>query len=364
MLVHPLIFDPICKPRIWGGDRICSYWGRAQTGAGQEAIGESWELSDFEGSESVVSVGPARGRSLHALMGEWGDSLMGRVAPVDGRFPLLIKYLDAREALSVQVHPSETMARQIGGSVRVKHEAWYVLEASPGAFIYHGLIDGVSADSFRCAMLEGQPDDVLRRVPVRPGDCYYLPSGTPHALTAGILVAEVQTTSDTTYRTYDYGRIDAVTKQPRELHLEQAIQCIDFDSPSPPPTQERTHVASLWTAVTRLAACPSFMIERVRMVEGIEQQIPYAEPVIWIVLEGSGEIHWRSGARPITFRRADVVLLPALMEDPRVRILSATQWLEVTMPVKSSLADYERPPAEEGTPPTSKIVQINPFKRH
>jgi mannose-6-phosphate isomerase len=152
-------------------------------------------------------------------------------------------------------------------------------------------------------------------------------------LGAGVLVAEVQTPSDITYRTYDWGRVDAKTGQPRELHLEQALECIDFDSPSPPPMQERSHVASVWTAVTRLVTCPSFNIERVRMIEGTEQKIPYAEPVVWIVLEGVGEITWQQGGEPMAFKRGDTVLLPAALSDASLRITEAAQWLEVTVPV-------------------------------
>lgn len=349
MIVHPLIFEPIYKPKIWGGDRIFRYFNRSPVPA--EPIGESWELADLEEDQSRVAVGPAKGRALAELIEEWGKELLGTVGLMDGRFPLLIKFLDARESLSVQVHPSEAVARRLGGSVRVKHESWYILDSEPGGFILHGLEPGVDAATFREASLTGRIDGVLRRIEVRPGECYYLPSGTPHALGAGVLVAEVQTTSDITYRTYDWGRVDPGTGRPRELHLDQAIECIDFDSPAPPPQQERSHVASVWTTVTRMVACPSFVIERVRMVEGAEQQIPYAEPVVWIVLDGQGEVAWRSGAEPIRFGKGNVVLLPAGLRDARVRITSATQWLEVTVPVGSDLSGFERPAREDLAPP-------------
>jgi mannose-6-phosphate isomerase len=357
MLVHPLIFEPIYKPRIWGGDSIFSHLGRPPVQKGP--IGESWELADLEDDQSRVTAGPAKGRPLGELVREWGQELMGRVPLFQGRFPLLIKFLDARQTLSVQVHPSEAVAKRLGGAVRVKNEAWYVLSAEPGALIYHGLEPGITRAHFRDAMLSGHIEGVLRRVPVKTGECYYLPSGTPHALGAGVLAAEVQTPSDTTYRTYDWGRVDPATGQPRELHLEQALDCIDFDSPSPPPAQERSHVASLWTAVTRLVACPSFVIEQVRMVEGLEQAIPYAEPVVWIVLDGRGEIIWRDGAPALPFERGQVVLLPAALKDARVRVCTPMRWLEVTVPVPSDLAGYAHPPKGElaGEPP-SGLVQL------
>jgi mannose-6-phosphate isomerase len=383
MPASALIFEPIYKPRIWGGDRIFSFFGRTAPYAGP--IGESWELADLDQDQSVVAAGPARGKSLRDLIQAWGPDLMGGVplaapsspaqdplSPADpanpspartreGCFPLLIKFLDARNVLSVQVHPSEQVAARLGGDVRVKHEAWYVLAAEPGAVIYHGLEPGVDAARFREAMLTDQVEGILRKVPVRPGDCYFIPSGTPHALSAGILAAEVQTLSDTTYRAYDWGRLDPATHSPRPLHLDQAIECIDFDAPSPPPAQNRSHVVSLWTAVTRLVECPAFVIELVRMVEGIEQQIPYAEPVVWIVLEGEGQVLWERG-QSLPFGRGDVLLLPARLPDAHVRITTATRWLEVTVPVRSDLAGYPRPAPEDmrTVSPGGGLVQISP----
>lgn len=332
MAVHPLVFEPIYKPKIWGGDRIFAYWQRPNPY--DEPIGESWELADLEEDQSCVAAGPAAGKTITELIPSWGPELMGRVGLFEGRFPLLIKFLDARESLSVQVHPNEAVARKLGGNVRVKHEAWYILAAEPGGAIYHGLEAGVTADRLRHASLSGEVDGVLRKVDVSPGDCYYLPSGTPHALGAGVLVAEVQTSSDITYRTYDWGRVDPKTGRPRELHLEQALECIAFDSPSPAPMQKPSDAATGWDAATRLVTCPSFHIDRVRAEKRTERRIGHAEPVIWIILEGGGRIDWRTGAEPIPFKRGDTLLLPAASADARLRMSEATQWLEVTVPVK------------------------------
>src|SRR5688572_7876724 len=164
MLVAPLIFEPIYKPKIWGGQRIFTFFGREI--AESQPVGESWELTDLEDDQSVVAVGPAKGKSLPELMRLWGAGLMGHVGTIDGRFPLLIKFLDARESLSIQVHPDEKVARKLGGNVRVKHEAWYILAAERGSVIYHGLEPGVDADSFREAMHTGKIEEVLRRIVV------------------------------------------------------------------------------------------------------------------------------------------------------------------------------------------------------
>lgn len=358
-MIHPLIFEPIYKPKIWGGDRIFTCFERTPpTG---EPIGESWELADLEEDQSRVAGGPSAGKTLSELVAEWGRDLMGNVPLMDGRFPLLIKFLDARQSLSVQVHPDEAMARKLGGNVRVKHEAWYILDTRPGGFILHGLEPGVDAASFREASMTGRIDGVLRRINVKPGECYYLPSGTVHALGEGVLVAEVQTPSDITYRSYDWGRIDPHTGQPRELHLDRAMECIDFDAPAPEPQQERSHVAGLWTAVTRLATCPFFTIELVRMVEGAAQRIPYAEPVVWVVLEGAGTIEWSSSAEPMAFRKGNVVLIPAALSDAAVTITSPTKWLEVSVPTPSDLEGFERPSAEalQIPSPGERVYQIN-----
>jgi mannose-6-phosphate isomerase len=327
---YPLIFTPIYKPKLWGGHRIFEYFHRQPADSGP--IGESWELADLEEDTSLVANGPAGGRTLTDLMSQWGPSLTGRAELFEGRFPLLIKYLDARESLSVQVHPTERVARRLGGRVRVKHEAWYILDCDPGAVIYDGLEPGISKSAFIEAMTTGRVDGVLRKVRVRPGDCYYLPSGTPHALDAGVLVAEIQTPSDITYRTYDWGRTDPTTGKPRELHLEQAVECIDFEKPSPPPMQEPLHLGTMSTVMTRLATCRSFVIDKVNMGSGEEQSISTGGLMAWISLQGRGRIEAWAGADQVEFRPGDVVLLPAGLEEARARAITPVQWLEVTVP--------------------------------
>lgn len=330
MSVHPLVFEPIYKAKIWGGRRIFDFFNRSRPN--DEPIGESWELADLEEDATRVASGPTRGRSLTELVAEWAEGLLGKAELFDGRFPLLIKFLDAQESLSVQVHPTEGVARKLGGNVRVKHEAWYILDAEPDGAIYHGLEPGVTADSFREAMISGRVGGVLRRVPVKAGDCYYLPSGTVHALGAGVLVAEVQTPSDITYRTYDWGRIDSRTGRSRELHLDQAIECIDFDAPTPSIEQTRSHFASVSSTVTDLVRCPSFVIEKVRVAEGVERELPPGEMSVWIVLQGGGEIRWSRHDEPIAFDRGQVVLLPAGLKAATVTFAGSTHWLEVGVP--------------------------------
>ncbi len=330
MDVHPLIFEPIYKPKLWGGQRIFTYFDRPpKTG---ELIGESWELVDLEEDQSRVVDGPARGKTLAELVEEWGRNLIGNIPLFDGRFPLLIKFLDACQSLSVQVHPDEKMARKLGGNVRVKHESWYVLASEAGGVIYHGLKSGTTAKQFKEASLSGRVDEVLRKIAVRPGECYYLPSGTAHALGAGVLVAEVQTPSDITYRTYDWGRVEPTTGKPRGLHLDQAIECIDFDNPAPEARQDVKQMQTIWSRMERLLACPCFTIDRVEAAEGMQNTLKDDLPMVWIVLEGKGHIEWSGGK--LAFGKGNVVLLPAGLEEIGVTVHQSGYWLEINVPVR------------------------------
>lgn len=340
MNVYPLIFEPIFKTKIWGGRRLESLMAKRLPE--HKAIGESWEIADLEDDHSVVANGPAKGSTLGKLVKEWGADLLGRAPLFEGRFPLLIKFLDAQGTLSVQVHPDEAMAKRLGGRVRLKNEAWYIIDAEAEGFIYRGVKEGVNAASFRRAIHDGSVETLLRRIPVRKGHCYYLPSGTVHALGAGVVVAEVQTPSDITYRVYDFGRVDASTGSRRELHVDQAMECISFDT-APIQGESREHVASVWTSVTSLVRCGDFTIERVRIVDGVEQPIPHQEMVIWIVLEGSGTISCKGYDKETAFGVGDTVLIPAAIKEGSVRVDANTMWLEVTVPIVSSLAEFERP---------------------
>ncbi len=339
MQVSPLVFRPIFKPKVWGAQNLSHLLGKALPP--DQAIGESWECADLEAGQSVVARGPARGRALHELVEDWGSALLGRAPAVDGRFPLLIKFLDAAEDLSIQVHPDPETARRLGGEVRVKHEAWYVIDAAEGAVIYRGLKPGATVEALGESMAQ-RPEsilDYLQKIPVRPGAMYFLPSGTLHALGAGVVVAEVQTPSDITYRLYDWGRVRP--ESDAGLHLQQGLACIRADIDFG-PFEKHSHVTSVFTTVTRLVTCPSFIVEKVRFVGQIEQEIPPGGVACWIVLEGRGRIHFdQTGLE--TFQKGEVVILPAGLERARLETSTDCQWLEVTIPTPSDLADYPRP---------------------
>ncbi len=353
--VHPLIFTPLFRPKVWGGRNLERLLAKRLPP--NEPIGESWECADLDEGQSVVAAGPLTGRTLHQLVEEWGTDLLGRAPLAGGRFPLLIKFLDAVQPLSVQVHPDAATAAAIGGAARPKEEMFYVIDAAPDGFIYNGLRPGTTRDDLAEAVGTNEVDTLLQRIPARPGQSFHVPPGTLHALGRGVVVAEVETPSDTTYRLYDWGRTR--TGKDAGLHVEQALRSVRFDAA--PSVRPRSHVGGLFTTVTRLVECPAFIVEKVRFVEGMEMEIPYAELVVWIVLTGRGAVHY-SPNRTQPFSTGDVVVLPAALKDGKVKTETDCVWLEVTVPVASDLAGLPHPDAQslrarEGT--TNAPLAIN-----
>ncbi len=340
MPLYPLKFHPRFVPKMWGGRKLQSVLGKALPA--EIAVGESWELFDFppgvidrggEWVSSEVSNGPLAGLTLHWLVGEVGSAIHGTTPLLaGGQFPILIKFLDAREHLSVQVHPDEAYCRTHPES-HLKSEAWYVLENDPGSFLFKGLKPGTRRDAFERAIEEGTVEALIEQTPVRPGDCHYLPSGTIHALGAGVLVAEVQTPSDTTFRVYDFNRPDPATGKLRILHIEQALACIDFSGkPTIPPGQPG--VASLFTTSQTLCASEYFKIAQVHLPSGIEKAIAYNQPVIWIMLDGRADLSVADVAEKTTLVKGETVLLPAQMRRPTIKAATDVTFLEVTFPSK------------------------------
>lgn len=327
--VYPLIFEPIYKEKVWGG-RSLARLGKDLPGDDATLIGESWELSDLgdASGQSVIANGPAAGITLHDAVERFGQRLLGRLhLDKAGRLPVLLKLLDARRPLSVQVHPGEQHVEQFPGAA-AKHEAWYIIEAEPGAVIYKGFKPDVTATRFQQAVESGARDEIeslLQAVPAKPGHCHYLPGGTCHALGAGVVVAEVQTPSDTTFRLYDWGRTG------RELHVEQALKCLTFAPSNVAAIEKRTHIAGMFTTVSCLIMCRHFRIEKVRMSQGYEQEIPYDQPTAWMVLQGRGTIT-TANADPVPFTQGQTMLMPAAMVEPKVQLDEDTAWLEITFP--------------------------------
>jgi len=226
--LYPLTFQPLLKPRLWGGRALSELYGKSLPP--DLPIGESWEISDRPGDVSRITNGPLAGRDLRWLLEHHAREILGAATTPGGRFPLLVKILDAREVLSVQVHPPPRVASQLGGEP--KTELWYVTRAAPGAVLFAGLKAGVTRAEFERELRAGGVAACLHPVPVRAGDAMFLPSGRIHALGAGVVIFEIQQNSDTTYRVFDWDR-QSPDGRPRELHLAQALACIDFDDFEP-----------------------------------------------------------------------------------------------------------------------------------
>jgi mannose-6-phosphate isomerase len=337
----PVIFEPIYQVRPWGGRRLAELYGKALPE--HPTIGESWEVVSLPGYESRVREGPLAGRTLSQLIEMWGRDLIGGAELVDGRFPLLIKFLDARQSLSVQVHPRPGDGPGSGAGAGVKHEAWYVVEAGPRSEMLIGFQEGVLPGQVAAAARTRAIVGLLRRWPARAGQCFYLPSGVPHALGGGLVVAEIQTPSDVTYRLYDWDRLDEQGR-PRDLHVEQALAHARFDVRPQDILQPRSHVAGVYTLVTRLVACERFLIDKVRLTGGVTQGLPHAEMVVWIVLAGRGEL--RRDQWICRFAPGQVLVIPAESAAIVVEPYEDCELLEVKIPVRSPLAGLPRPPAE------------------
>lgn len=229
--VEPLFFHRLLKEKVWGGQVLSAKLGLDLPFEGP--LGETWELSDYPGEETVVRGGAADGQSLRALMEESASALLGKSRPsADGRFPLLVKFIDAGDDLSVQIHPPDGPQSPTGVG---KTEAWYILDREDGCGVICGLNPGTSREVFEAEAGDKRVREHLAEIAVEPGDCVFVPSGQTHAIRAGVVLCEVQQTSDVTYRMYDWDRL-GLDGKPRDTHLQQALEVVDYALPPATPT--------------------------------------------------------------------------------------------------------------------------------
>jgi mannose-6-phosphate isomerase len=253
--LYPFRFRLLVRRYLWGNRALATCLGKP-LGPGND-YAESWEIADHGADQSVVDQGPLAGTTLGELVQQRGAELLGRHHPYS-RFPLLVKFLDAAQALSVQVHPNDEQASRLDPPDFGKTETWYILSAEPGSRIYAGLRPGVNRQQLASAIRQGTCETLLHHFEPKAGDCLFIPAGTVHALGAGLLVAEVQQSSDTTFRLYDWNRVGPDGK-PRPLHVEQGLAVVDFERGPVDPVQPQA-TDRPW--VSRLVACEKFVMDR------------------------------------------------------------------------------------------------------
>jgi mannose-6-phosphate isomerase len=316
MQLYPLKLKPIYKQRIWGGQKLRKSFGKDIPQG--ERIGESWELADLPQDKSKIADGELQGEALASVISEFPREITGR-KDYRGPFPLLIKFLDAEDVLSVQVHPDPSTCRRMGKG-EPKTECWYIIGAEPGAVLYKGLKKGVTREQFAGAIKDGTVAELLCKVPVAAGECHLLPAGTAHSIGAGLLIAEIQTPSDTTYRVFDWNRVDDTVRS-RPLHIEEALESIDFGI-----CGDELPV----TTVGWLADCEYFTIDKGHQAKDCELLLSPGQMKTLIIIAGSGIVLGANGTL-VHFQAGDCLVVPFDYEGA-MRFADDTQYLTVTVP--------------------------------
>jgi len=300
MEIYPYAFEPIFKERIWGGRKLEQVFGKPLPP--DAGIGESWELADLPHDKSRIANGPLTGMTLAEAIERHTTAITG-TTDYKPPFPLLIKLLDATDTLSVQVHPDAEACRRMGKG-EPKTECWYIVAAEPGSFIYKGLIKGTTRKTFAAAIADGTCAEYLNKVLVQPGECHFLPAGTPPAIGPGLVIAEVQQPSDTTYRVFDWNRVDPATGKGRPLHLAEALESIHFDAAGDDLSVRK---------LGRLVDSQAFRIDKGHQKTGCEILLTSGKMKVLVFVAGAGRIR-NDRTVQVDFRKGHTVLLPAAFE--------------------------------------------------
>lgn len=318
MDLYPLLFQPNLHTTIWGGHRLTTYKGLPDS---SQPIGESWEVSAVEGSESKVSNGPLQGQTITDIIRQAPEQILGKsVAQKYGsRLPLLVKFIDADRDLSIQVHPDDTMAQRVHGKTG-KSEMWYVIDAKPGSYLYSGFKDTITPEAYRQHVAGGTITDVLAQHHVKSGDVFYIPAGRVHAIGGGILLAEVQQSSDITYRIYDYNR-PGLDGQPRQLHTDLASQALNYEVEK----SYKTDYKSNNNQATLIIDSPHFNVRVSNINRTFHRNLlKYDSFVIMMCIQGGCHITLRHTGQEQDVREGHSCLIPAAIADYDITPLSHT----------------------------------------
>jgi len=324
-MLYPLTFRPIFKERVWGGRNLERIYRKPLPP--DIPIGESWEISDRPGDVSVIANGPLAGKDLHWLMQHHAKELLGDARLTDGRFPLLIKILDAEEKLSLQVHPPAHKAAELGGEP--KTEMWYIADAKPGAELYVGLKRGVTRAEFERKIKTGEISDCFHRVKVKAGDVMFLPSGRVHAIGEGMVIFEIQQNSDTTFRVFDWNRI-GLDGKPRALHIPESLASIDFDDFEPeviPSTSGAQQLLSGKSVGRQIVNCALFDVVRFDFESAGSMLLNLDELRIIGVI--SGRVTVTDGKQAPELDAGDFCLVPAKLKSSEVWFEASTTFLSI-----------------------------------
>jgi mannose-6-phosphate isomerase len=320
-MLYPLRFRPILRQYLWGGRRLAQLGKPLGSG---EHYAESWEICDHAADQSVVQAGPLVGKTLHELVSQHGAELLGRHHPLP-RFPLLLKFLDAQERLSVQVHPNDQQAARLDPPDLGKTEAWVVLDAEPGSLLYVGLKRGFDRAALQRELARGTCELCLHSLESRPGDCVLVPAGMVHAIGGGLLIAEIQQASDATFRLFDWNRRGPDGK-PRPLHVAQALETIDYGLG---PGQFQAPKSTENPLVERLVTCDKFLLDRWEF----ERQVAIGGDGrfhILVVVSGAATVERDAVGEPL--QRGGTLLVPAATGPVRLEPHDKTVLLDAYLP--------------------------------
>lgn len=323
-MLYPLLFEANLHRIVWGGSRLRPMKGME---ANDEPIGESWEVSAVESSSSIVANGPLAGRDLVGVVAEYGEALLGKAVAnrYGGKFPLLVKFIDSNSDLSIQVHPNDELAKARHGKFG-KTEMWYVIDAKPGSYLYAGFRQSITKEEYRQRVADGTICDVLARHEVQRGDVFYIPAGRVHAIGSGILLAEVQQSSDITYRIFDYNRL-GLDGKPRELHTELAADAIDYSVKDDYLTHYRTSV----NRPERIIDSPYFKVKMLQVDRKFHRKMfKYDTFLIYTCISGRCDIVPRNGGETVSVKAGYSCLIPASVADyDVVPVEDSSQLLEI-----------------------------------
>ena len=323
MIITPLRLEPIFQYRLWGGRRL-ERWSRAPL-PGDGPIGEAWILSDRDDHASKVAEGPHAGKTLRELFAAEPEAMLGAQKDQFQKYPLLLKFLDATEMLSVQVHPSDDHKDLLPPGERGKTESWLVLDAEPSSSIYAGLQPNVTAEAMRAHSADGTVEQDLASFNPQPGDGLFIEAGTVHALGGGVVVFETQQNSDVTFRLFDWNRVDEKTGQSRELHIEQAIQSTNFDAVAVKPSEPKP----LTDAREEMFSCEFFKVDRLKG----DQPFPVGAPgLMRVVVALAGEGSFGFEGTDYDVKPGDVYVLPASVGEVTFAPNGAVTLAEVAVP--------------------------------